>query len=83
MLGTSGVKGIGKTELQAQICAKWAKEALGENAKALYVSYNGGGKAGAYCQEFSHMASPIIDSFRHLLLVSCGMEESDAKKKMT
>lgn len=80
MLGTSGVKGIGKTELQAQICAKWAKEALGRDTATLYVSYNGGGKAGAYCQNFSTMASPLIDSLGHLLLVSCGMEESGAKK---
>ena len=64
MLGTSGVKGIGETELQAQICTKWAKEALGENTKALYVSYSGGGKAGAYCQQFKHMASPMASSTR-------------------
>ena len=84
MLGVSGVKGIGKTELLAQICTKWVAEALGTSeARAVYLSYSGGGSAGPYCQELEAIKNNIrnghwIDSLGHLLLVTHGVEELDA-----
>ena len=80
MLGASGVKGIGKSEILWQICERWAKEALGEKTKTLYVTYNGGGMAGEYCKDYEQFPLEIVDSVGHLLLVSCGVEEEAAQK---
>jgi hypothetical protein len=80
LLGASGVKGMGKTELHKQICTNWVASALGEEAEAIYISYHGGGKAGAYCQDASTMMSfrktgwSWIESVGHLLLVACGVD---------
>jgi len=80
LLGPSGVKGIGKTELHKQICEKWVANALGKEAEAIYISYNGGGKAGDYCLDVETMKSlrkdgwGWIESVGHLLLVSCGVD---------
>ena len=74
------MKGIGKTELHKQICTNWVVSALGEQAETIYISYNGGGRAGAYCQDASTMMSlrktgwSWIESVGHLLLVSCGVD---------
>ena len=38
LLGASGVKGIGKTELHEQICTNWVASALGEEAETIYIS---------------------------------------------
>ena len=79
LLGVSGVKGIGKTELLAQICTKWAQEALGPKTKTLFVSYSGGGKAAPYCQQSAQFPADWVDSVGHLLLVSCGVALAKAK----
>ena len=84
LLGSSGVKGIGKTELHKQICTNWVTSSLGEKAEAIYISYSGGGKAGAYCQDASTMEAykktgwGWIESMGHLLLVTCGVDKKVA-----
>jgi len=79
------VKGIGKRELHKQICEKWVANALGEEAEAIYITYNGGGAARGYCVNAETMLSQQqrhdwswIESVGHLLLVSCGVEEKVA-----
>lgn len=78
LLGTSGVKGIGKTEILGQICDSWATEALGDGAKALYVTYNGSGYSGDYCVNPARIGGNYGNAFGHLLLVSCGVPEKTA-----
>jgi hypothetical protein len=80
VLGASGVKGIGKSEIEGRICAGWAKMALGENAKTIYVTYNGGGAANSYCTDKMQILrnGGYGNSFGHLLLVACGIPEEVA-----
>jgi hypothetical protein len=78
LLGTSGVKGIGKTEIEGRICTSWATEALGDKAKALYVTYNGAGHSGDYCLQPERIGTNYGDAFGHLLLVACGVAEDIA-----
>lgn len=82
MLGVSGVKGIGKTQLLYQITERWAKAALGDKTRAVYVTYSGSGKARGYCchppliRKYAHDdGEGFLDSVGHLLLVSCGVTE--------
>ena len=70
VLGASGMKGIGKTELLKNVC---------QGRRALYVTYNGGGAAGDYCLSPSEINEKYLDSFGRLLLASCDVPSSQTR----
>jgi len=80
IIGSSGMKGIGKTEILAQICAFWGAEAV-TGAKTVYTTYNGAPGAGPYCTiTAANTDQEYLDRFGWLLLDSCGVKEHLAKQ---
>jgi hypothetical protein len=76
LLGTSGMKGIGKTELLKQIGSRNSN--VGEkNVKSVYLTFNGGGVQlkhfTSFLQESSKNVYNYLDAFGQLLLHLCGI----------
>ena len=73
LIGTSGLKGIGKTELLKQVI-KHLRKSKDLNATGFYVTFNGGGDGREVYLQSSGIHS-LCDAFGHMLLHNCGIRD--------
>jgi hypothetical protein len=78
IFGFTGVKGMGKSEALKQVCRRWAKKALGDNAKAIYTSFENGGAARGFYPDPDLEGEALRDSFGHKLLIEGGVDATMA-----
>jgi len=71
LLGTSGMKGIGKSELLKQVGTKINITEI--HATATYIAFNGGGRLGSIFLAQLKKGVSCEDAFAQLLLTSCGV----------
>jgi hypothetical protein len=75
LLGTSGMKGIGKTQLLVQIGAICKHSSEGYNVHSIYITFNGGGQNADQFIESYHKCNNYSNAFGHLLLRNCNVPQ--------
>ena len=89
LVGTSGMKGIGKTQLlvncKAKICTDEGEKRV-ERTKGIYLTFNGQGDLKAVLHRSIRDASGKYDfdkvdvAFGHAMLTACGLDENTARR---